>query len=996
MPKKTLKIYFFILFFVLAGFYVKTSFSAVTGKLRGVVRDAKTGEPLPGVNVITSKVWENGVEKAGPQIGAATDIHGEFIILKIPPGTYTVMASMIGYNSELQQKVRINVDRTTRLNFSLARTVLDMGQEVVVTAKRDLVRGDVSATENYISEDQYENTPFANRVEDVIGLQSGVSGNLIEGVISIRAGGTRETGLLVDGMDMVNQKFNRPVISIQPGVVEEIKIVRNGFTAEYGQSRSGMINIITKDPSNRLHFSVDYQFTPAHFPHYGRNKYDPNWNLWRLYAGPKAFEGDTLITPDGLHEKIRTWIGWDKYAENLLSDNNSDNDLTAEEAYELWKWRHRPLKYGDKKGHNLDLSLSGKVPFLPWTANFLLGGKYEYHPFDYPQARNHFDEKSSTLKWVNIINPNIKLILNGLYSDTRSVSTRNPTSQWNRQENLSYNGGGFPNYYPFARPVINRYTSLVGAKYIHTLSAKMYYEINLNHFYSQWDMGRPDSARARDGRYFHNRLYLDPQSGWIPKEKGADDAASGYQMYGGGLTWENSWNRRTVLSASMTDQFHSAHELKLGFDVHYDIIRENRIHWHNVDSTQAYIRKYKVHPVEAGAYIQDKIEFQGMVANIGVRFDYFNVNSERPDPKRALGFASNQEIWETFTSGKYPTYRPRPQYYFSPRIGISHPLSEKSKIYFNYGHFVQTPPTFQLYTTNVDDATPSMLQMGNPDIPFEKTIAYELGCDFNVSDAFQLHLGAFYKDNFDIASSMTYAHIDQSLVMDSYAGNDYSEIRGIEVEVRKTVGRFIRGWLNYNYIKENESNLSVPGLSENPIVTDDSDVGVNGIVWGVPRSDVRLFHPYARGVVTLMAPLEWGPRLKGYSVLGGTNASFQLFYQSGPQRRHPSKTFRDNHPDVWFKELDRYWANVRFSRLFHIKSFRFEFYMDISNLFHTKFRYPPGGLSGEDYYYDLWQSGRLDQVGTDKLTNPKILRTENDDVYWAKVRTYIFGLRLNL
>ena len=68
--------------------------------------------------------------------------------------------------------------------------------------------------------------------------------------------------------------------------------------------------------------------------------------------------------------------------------------------------------------------------------------------------------------------------------------------------------------------------------------------------------------------------------------------------------------------------------------------------------------------------------------------------------------------------------------------------------------------------------------------------------------------------------------------------------------------------------------------------------------------------------------------------------------------------------------------------------------MDASNIFHSKFRYPPGGRSGEDYYDDLWESGKQDQVGTEKLTDPKILNTENDDVWWGKVKTFVFGLRI--
>jgi len=973
------------------------SFAGITGKIRGVVKDADTGEPLPGVNVIITEVWAEGVpKKFTGSIGAASDIHGEYIILNVPPGMYTITASMMGYTPESKKQVRVSVDRTSTVNFSLKPTELEAGQEIVVEAKRDIIQLDVAATENYITDKQYQETPFANRIEDVIGLQSGITGNLIEGEIKIREGQATEVGFLLDGISMVDQKFNRPVMSVQPGVVQEIKIMRNGFNAEYGQSRSGVINVITKNPSDRLHFTIDYQFDPAHKPHYGRDKYDPNWNLWRLYAGPKAFEGDTLIIPDGLYDRMRTWIGWNEYANNLLNDNNPDNDLTAEEAYELWKWRHRPVKYGDKNGHNIDLTLSGRVPLIPWQSNFLLGGKYELHPFSYPQSRRYYDERISSLKLVNALSNDLKVTLNGSYSEVRSVTQGSSTSSWSHEDKISYSGGGFPAYYPFYKPIINRYTTVAGLKVMHTLSPRVYYEVNLNHFYVKWNVGRPDSARAEDGRYFHGRLYYDPQSGWIPKEKGADDNVSGYRMYGGALTWDNSWNRRTSLNASITDQFHPAHELKAGFEFKYDVLVEDRLHWHNEDSTQAYTSNYTVFPIEAAVYVQDKIEFQGMIANIGLRVDYFDVNTDRPNPHKALDFSSNREIFETYIAGKYPTFRPKPKYYFSPRVGISHPLSDRSKIYFNYGHFVQTPVSEVLYHTMVDWSMPRITFMGNGEITFPKVIAYELGYDAGITDDLQLHLGAFYKDYFDYESGMVYAHSDQSLVMEWYDQNNYMEIRGIEIELRKPVGRFITGMLNYNYIKKSEANLEIPNLSQIPIVTDDPNIGRNGVLWGVPRSDIIRIQPYARGVITLSGPSGWGPKVKGFGLVENTNLSFQLYYQGGPQRRHPRESFRNAHPDVWFKELDRYWANLRYSRLFRFKGMNLEFYMDVSNIFHTKFRYPPGGQSGEDYYDDLWKSGRLDQVGTDKLTNPKILRTESDDVYWAKLKTFIFGLRMNL
>lgn len=989
----------FLLFFltiILMIIFAGLLHAGTTGKIRGIVKDAANGEPLPGANVLITHVWNEGIETPfSSNMGAAAGMTGDYVILQVPPGMYSVTATMMGYTKNVKQKVRVSVDRSTRLEFILKTEVLDLGGEVVVEAIRDVIQLDVASTETYISDEQIQNTPFANRIEDVLGLQSGVSGNIIEGEIKIREGEAMEVGFLLDGMDMVDQKFNRPVMSIQTGTVKEIKIMRNGFNAEYGRSRSGVINVITKNPQDRLHFSLDYQFDPAHRPHYGRDVYDPDWNAWRLYAGENAFEGDSLITPDGRYENLTRWIGWNKYSEELLNDNNPNNDLTAEEAYELWKWRHRPLPYGDKNGHNVDVSLSGRVPLLPWRTNFLMGGKYELRPFSWPQSRRYYDERVSSLKLVNKFGSNMKLTLNSLYSEVRTVSQGSATSLWSEEDRISYGGGGGTGYYPYYKPIVNRFTSVMGAKFVHTVSPKLFYEVNLNHFYVNWSLNRPDTAKAEDGRYFHDRLYYDPQSGWIPKELGADDAVSGSRMYGGALTWDNSWSRRTTLNAFMTNQFHPAHELKAGFEFNYNIMNEDRLHWHDEDSTQAYTHNYKAKPYEIAAFIQDKIEFKGMVANIGVRLDYFNTNGAFPEPDSSLSY-TNTTIYEAYLDGTYPTIRAKPKLYVSPRVGISHPLSSRSKIYFNYGHFVQMPKSEVLYHVLVDHSMPRIIFMGNPDITFPKTIAYELGCDIGVSDFFQLHVGAFYKDYSDYESGMVYAHSDQSLVLEWYDQNNYKEIRGIEIELRKTVGRFITGWFNYNYIKKSEADLEIPNLSDIPIITDDPNIGRNGVLWGVPRSIVSQIQPNARGVITFSAPAGWGPKLKNYSLLGNTNLSFQVFYQGGGEHEHPRGSFRDAHPDVRFKNLDQYWANMRLSRLFRINSLNIELYMDASNILHTKFRYTPGGRSREDYYDDLYESGRLDEVGTDKLTNPEILRTESDNVYWAKLKTFIFGLRVNL
>jgi hypothetical protein len=98
---------------------------AALGKVSGTVTDAATGEPLPGVNV----------QIAGTQMGAVTNIQGQYFILNVPPGTYTVKFSFMGYTGQDVQGVVVNLDRTTELSAKLKQTVI-AGETMTVVAVR--------------------------------------------------------------------------------------------------------------------------------------------------------------------------------------------------------------------------------------------------------------------------------------------------------------------------------------------------------------------------------------------------------------------------------------------------------------------------------------------------------------------------------------------------------------------------------------------------------------------------------------------------------------------------------------------------------------------------------------------------------------------------------------------------------------------------------------------------------------------------------------------
>ena len=964
-------------------FTFSTLYSATTGKIRGVVRDAKTGEPLPGVNVLLRD----------SSLGAASDMDGLFIILLVPPGEYTLQASMMGYKTSVTTHVNVDVDRTTTVDISMQEAVIE-GQEVVVVAKRDLVRTDVSASETNIAEEAVKETPFAKRVEDVIAMQAGVSGNLVEGTLSIRQGASDEINVLVDGFSTMDAKFSKASFPVNQQSIQEVKILRGGFNAEYGQARSGVVSIITKDPENALHISMDYRYNPPGLRHAGLNRYDPA-KMWqyRLYDGANSMNADTLYLNEGITPIQKTWEGWNAYSQKLLNDDNPDNDLTAEEARELWQWRHRPMQYSNQPGHNLDLSISSGLGFLPWQAGMLAGVKYESTPYTYIQPRDSYVETSYFLKLLNKLGDNTKLTLNALYSDVSTVESGSADNKWTNNISLSYGGGGSEPFYPYYKPYVNRTSALGGLKLLHIFSPQRYIEARLSFNGHYWESGKFANSPAGKGRYFHDRLYYDPQSGYIPVELGLADEVSGFKMFGGASSEDNSFDQRYTANIAYVDQFHPSHELKTGVELSYTRIYEDRLQFHNDNPANKFVWSADLAPVEISTYVQDKIEFAGMIANVGLRWDYYDVNKALPDPTRSLEFDANADVLNAFLSGEYPTISPSAKNHISPRIGVAFPITVNSKVYFNYGHFVQMPNTRAMYSTSQDYELNRMFWMGNPNMDWQKSYNYELGYDQNIWNILQFHVGAYYKDYHDQAMDMSYAHTDQTLVLESSLLQGYREVWGMELELRKALGRFFTGYFHLNYSQSSTRDLILSAHITSPVVTDNPSVGRHGLLDGVPLPVRGKMTPYGKGVLTFRTPEEWGPRLAGYPLLHKTTLNVALFYTGPRLVRHPDRQFEEQHPDVEFYTIPYFSSSLRASRLFALSSrLEMELYLDLSNLLVSKYR--TANTGSREYFDDLYINNKTKNVGSEDVANPLILRTENDVLYRGEHRTLIFGARL--
>ncbi len=123
-----------------------------TGKIVGVVTEANSGIPLPGANVAIK----------GTALGTATNLEGEYTISRVPPGSYTLIVSYIGYE-KAEVSVRVVAEEVTRHNFELKSAVVE-GEEVVVTA---LLQGQAGAINKQLSSNTIVNVVSKDKIEDL-------------------------------------------------------------------------------------------------------------------------------------------------------------------------------------------------------------------------------------------------------------------------------------------------------------------------------------------------------------------------------------------------------------------------------------------------------------------------------------------------------------------------------------------------------------------------------------------------------------------------------------------------------------------------------------------------------------------------------------------------------------------------------------------------------------------------------------------------------------
>lgn len=224
-----------ILLIILIPFFV---YPGTTGKLSGTIKDANTGEPLVGANVIIE----------GTNFGAATNVEGKYVILNISPGKYSIKFSFIGYETLVMQGVTIVVDQTTLLQVELRPQTIEV-DEVIVVAKTPLIQKDVTSSISVITREEIDALPVSTFTE-LLSLQAGVTGS--GSSLHVRGGRSNEVAYMIDGTIVVDPLLGGLATQINNDAIQEMSLLSGTFNAEYGNALSGIVNIVTRDGADKF------------------------------------------------------------------------------------------------------------------------------------------------------------------------------------------------------------------------------------------------------------------------------------------------------------------------------------------------------------------------------------------------------------------------------------------------------------------------------------------------------------------------------------------------------------------------------------------------------------------------------------------------------------------------------------------------------------------------------------------------------------------------
>jgi len=805
---------------VVALLFTAPSFAGL-GKIAGKVTDEQTGDPLPGAQVLI----------VGTKMGAASNEQGQYFILNVPPGTYTIRVAFIGYATKEIEGVVSQLDVTTTLDVQLKSTVIE-GETVTIVAERPPVDKTMTATKISFGEDLVDNILPVNSLNEILqvsvttqsmrgankaGVAYMIDGVNITDIMTSTGGGT-------DGYTNVKRNVNttgsstgdyrsesdidvrgrssemvQTTAGINQSTVAEANVIAGTFNAEYGAS-AGVINIASKSGGRDYAGKLFFRSSLGGLSH----------------AGPDCYTAD--VSGDMTAADL-----YNAHKQTLI---NAGNTTLAN----LLNWTPDLYDYGDDPRMSSEFTFSGP---LTDKGSFFLAGNFLNDHGVFP---GEFQR-----------NLGLSLKLNYDITSSDRLAAYGKIDDWGQL--FGWTNRSYSYMYQFwleGQPVWDRTGLISYLKHTHVFNPASFIETTVSYVGNEKTWGyKPVDDKLQYDNYGDEWLILDtvekanyylnePATQIFNTSPGNDPnyQVTGFQnqiRFGlAGYHYENMKTSTLTLASNYTNQINFNHQLKTGVEYKLNNVDEFQ-HKSSVGFPDAAFKfetiDFNIHPWSFGTFIQDKIEYEGIIVNLGARFDAYNLDTEmfkdeyKPVAFDTLDNSQAVMVWDGTEASKTHNY-------VSPRIGISHPITEKAAMHYSWGIYT-TQPNMGYWLRNYDSfANASLPAVYNADPDPEKATAYEIGVNVAVSNDFGLDLTAYYRDvrngsaiGYSIGQNKTATGTPFTLY--TYITNwGYRDSRGVEINFwkRPTAERYfgvfgLSGNLSISYSYD-KTSASGSGISQ--------------------------------------------------------------------------------------------------------------------------------------------------------------------------------------
>ncbi len=925
-------------------FMVSTSaLAATTGKLSGKVINEETGEPLPGV----------AVSIEGTRMGALTDDNGEYIILNVPVGTYTIKASLIGFAQVEISNVSVSADLTSYTDFMLSKKALELGKTIQVRAERPLVLKDKTTTVQIVSSEELQSMPVRT-FGDAVSLQNSVvrmktnvdvrqrgsrasTANNTE--LNLRGGRPQEVAYYIDGFSQQDPLTGLSTTNLNKNAIKEVSVTSGVFDVEYGHVASGIVTVTTESGTDEYHGNVEVLTDNVVGDSYDHNYYNGD------FSGPIPGINNAYFFVSG----ERRWLG------------DRDPSIKTKEVYE---------QYG------VDTTLHLDNP-QRLVANSLSGYS--------GQAKLNFE-----------LTPNIKLEMTG-----------NASIDWWQQYRHAY----LFNY--DHTPRFRDKNWGVNAKITHNFGENAYYNLSVSKFYTERFAGDGVifmglSAYQRsfaNPEYDDNQLFRD----WMDTTTVPGDTVQSY--YTGYTHRESSY---IGFKGDVNKQFGAHHTVKAGFDMQFHNIRQftalnatqgfgyTRYDFFGYDSLgndyngDDYTKKKKT-PNNVGLFLQDRFEWRGLIVTGGVRYDRFDYKTLRiKDPNNPLdpGNLTGVDVLDRSDLADSKVFTR-----VSPRLGISFPVSDKTQLHVNYGKFYQRPNLTNLYINYNFFASRttagSYYPFASPNLEPEKVTQYEAGITHQLGFNTAIGITAYYKDVEDLTQIFHQAADPKSY--DYFANSDYGTIKGIDFNLVMRRMRNIK--INVNYTLSWATG------------TGSYSQTLYNVAWKSPENPPKVTNPldYDQrhniiGVIDYKTGKGEGPLLGNVYPLENLSANAVIQFSSGtpytPTNKYDAAREGiavDQRPTGGINSSNLPWTynvDIKVERKFRVGQFDLTPYLWVQNVFNTENVYLVYEGTGEANTTGWLATPEGEVWSSTHDVNEYRLKEDNPKNY-GKPRIWYFGLRMS-